>query len=484
MNYRVVSYVLAVMLAVLGLSVGLCAGVSVWMGDDAATVRGLLKSALVIMLIAGLLAFLGRRHGDIERREGFGIVTFGWLVSSIAGALPFLMTGSITGFIPACFESMSGFTTTGASVIPDPSLLPKGVLLWRAMTHFYGGMGVLVLCVAILPLLGSGGMQIFRAEVPGPTKDRLAPRIATTAKLLWAVYVLLVVAQTVLLRLGGMSWFDGVCHSFATIATGGFSTQTISIEAYHSAYIEIVVTVFMVLASMNFALHYRLLRGETRVWFRDDEWRLFMAIFVGASLFIGFDIWRVAYPHLPDALRAGFFQAASIMSTTGFSSTNFDLWPASSKILLILLMFIGGCAGSTTGGVKVVRLHVMLSRIRRDIRLFFQPHAVLRVKLNGDPLGEDVVSSITSFLLAFGLIYALSTLAMAFFVPDLVTASTATIACMGNVGPGLAGVGPLSNYSGIPTGGQALLIVCMLIGRLEFYTVLVLLVPSFWRKRI
>ncbi len=483
MNFRVVSHVLGVMLAVLGAAIAACAGVSLGMGDAPPVVDSLLRAALVVFLVAGLATVLGRRSGELDRREGFGIVAFGWLATSLAGALPFVFTGAIPDFIPAWFESMSGFTTTGASVVPDPSLLPKGVLLWRATTHFFGGMGVLVLCVAILPLLGGGGMQIFRAEAPGPTKDRLAPRIATTAKLLWAVYVLLVVVQAGLLRLFGMDTFDAVCHSFATIATGGFSTKAISIEAYGCPAIEWVTTIFMVLAGMNFALHYHLLRGDARSWMRNDELRWYLGLYAAAALFLGFQIWRSVYPSLADALRAGFFQAASIMTTTGFSSANFDLWPGAAKVMLVLLMFIGGCSGSTAGGVKVMRVFVMVRRIVCDVRRFFQPHAVLKIKINGSPLGEEVVSAITSFLLAYSVIFALGTLILTLFMPDLVSAATATIACLSNVGPGLGAVGPVSNYAAVPEAGQMVLLLLMLLGRLELYTVLVLLVPAFWRRR-
>ncbi len=482
MNFRAVFHLVSYVLLVMGVSLFACGFLSRAFGDPAAARAAFdLSGSLTLALaLTGWLFTRGRM--DLQRRDGLGIVSFGWLAATLAGALPYVLSGAIPSWAGAVFETMSGFTTTGASVLADPAAMPRSLLLWRALTHFYGGMGVLVLCVAILPLLGAGGMQIYRAEMPGPTKDRLAPRIATTAKILWTVYVGLCAAQILLLALGGMPWFDAVCHSFATLATGGFSTRADSYVRY-SPYLQWVTTVFMVLAGVNFALHVRLLRGEVRACARDSELRFYAGVVLAAGLLLTFNIWGSRIPRFGDALRAGFFQCASILTTTGFASSDFNVWPTASQTLLVFLMFIGGCAGSTAGGIKQVRILVSLKSILKEIRLFLLPHGVFRVKLNRAPVEPDVVSAIVAFTLVFLILFALGTMGMTFFTPDMVTASTATIACLANVGPGLAVVGPMANYAGIPAGGQLLLSILMLLGRLEIFTLLVLALPAFWRHR-
>jgi len=482
MSPRNVFHLVSIMLAVVGLAIGLCAGVS-WIYDDPWKVRiGMLASSAVVTAAGVLMFLLTRGATDLSRRDGFGIVAFGWLAAGIFGALPFVLTGVITDPVSAIFETMSGFTTTGASVLSDLEALPRGVLFWRAMTHFFGGMGVLVLCVAILPFLGVGGMQIYRAEMPGPSKDRLTPRIATTAKLLWAVYAFLCLAEALLLRIGGMSWFDAFCHSFATMATGGFSTRTASVAAYGSVYIEVVIIVFMFLAGVNFALTFRALRGGPLCYLKDPEFRFYLGLWLGATLVIMFNIYGSVYDSMGAAVRAAFFQSTSIMTTTGFCTEDFDLWPGLSKVVLVLLMFVGGCAGSTGGGMKNIRVFVMLKIVLREIRVFMQPQAVVKVKVGDDPVPEEVVSHIAGFFVLFVLVFAGGSLIMTAYTPDLQTAVTSVIATLGNIGPGLGGVGAVQNYSSIPAVGKALLTFFMLLGRLELYTVLIVLMPSYWRK--
>ncbi|MBL7075983.1 MAG: TrkH family potassium uptake protein [Kiritimatiellae bacterium] len=482
MNARPVLHLVAIMLTVIGLAIGLCAGVS-WLYADPWSARlGMLVSAGIVTAV-GLVAFLMTRGKvDLSRRDGFGIVTFGWLAAALFGALPFVLTGVIADPVAAVFETMSGFTTTGASVLTDLESVPRGVLFWRAMTHFFGGMGVLVLCVAILPFLGVGGMQIYRAEMPGPSKDRLTPRIATTAKLLWGVYVFFCVAEAVLLRLGGMDWFDAFCHAFATMATGGFSTRTASVAAYNSVYIETVIIVFMFLAGVNFSLNFRALRGKPLCYFRDPEFRFYVGTWLTATVVIIINIYRSVYPSFGQAVRTAFFQSTSIMTTTGFCTEDFDQWPGASKVVLVLLMFVGGCAGSTGGGIKNIRVFVLLKKVLREIRLFMQPQAVVKVKIGSAPVPQDVISHISGFFIVFILVFAAGTLVMTFFTPDLQTALTSVIATLGNIGPGLGGVGAVQNYSSIPALGKAFLTLLMLLGRLELYTVLIVLLPSFWRK--
>ena len=457
MNPRPVRYLISFMLIVLGAAIGLCTGVGWGMEDSGAALWGMGLASAVVVACGTVMLLLTRGPVTLSRKDGFAIVTFGWIAAALFGSLPYLFTGVITDPVAAIFETMSGFTTTGASVLTDLEALPRGLMFWRAMTHFFGGMGVLVLCVAILPFLGVGGMQIYRAEMPGPSKDRLTPRIATTAKLLWGVYVLMCLAEAVLLRLGHMSWYDAFCHTFATMATGGFSTRTASVAAFDSAYIEVVITVFMFLAGANFALNYRLLRGQPSAYFRDPEFRFYLGTWLVASLLITLNIHGEHYASWGAAIRAAFFQSTSMMTTTGFITADFDLWPAASKVILILLMFVGGCAGSTGGGIKNIRILLLLKKTIKEIRLFMQPQAVVSIKLGGKPVPTSAVANMAAFFIVFIFIVAIGTLVMTLYTPDLQTALTSVIATLGNIGPGLGGVGAIQNYAAIPAGGKAFL---------------------------
>lgn len=476
--FRIVSFVLIVM----AVSMAFCGGLAWLMGDPPSAIRSLLLSAGFGFAIGVTMFTVTDSPKELTRRDGFGIVAFGWLAAAVYGAMPFIFSGVILSPVSAIFETMSGFTTTGASVLSDLESVPNGIIFWRALTHWFGGMGVLVLVVAILPFLGVGGMQIYRAEIPGPSKDRLTPRIATTAKYLWGVYVLISAVEAVLLKLAGMSWFDSACHTFATMATGGFSTRTASVAAYNSVAIDVIIIVFMFIAGVNFALHFRALRGDVKSYWRDPEFRFYTLIWLSACLFMTFNTWGTVYKSFGHALRSAFFQGTSILTTTGFVTENFDQWPNPSRILLVLMMFIGGCAGSTGGGMKNVRVLILAKKMIREIRLFMQPKAVVRVKLADKPVQSNVVSNIAAFALIFGALFSITTFVMTFFTPDLETAFSSVIATLGNIGPGLAGVGAVQNYAEIPQAGQIILTLCMLLGRLELYTVLIIFLPSFWKK--
>lgn len=482
MNIRGVLNFVGLMLLVLGLTVAVCWAVSIFYADPAAARSGLLYSCGLMIAAGGTIALLSRGAPRLRRRDGFGIVTFGWLFAALFGALPYVISGVIPDYTAAVFETMSGFTTTGASVLSNLEEIPRGILLWRATTHLLGGMGVLILCVAILPLLGVGGMHIYRAELPGPSKDRLSPRIAKTAKLLWGVYVLLCLLEIILLALGGMGIFDAVCHTFATMATGGFSTQSASIGAYNSVYFEVVIIVFMLLAGTNFALHYRALAGRPSAYLRDPEFKFYIGAWLGACLFLTINLWASHSGSLPESLRGAFFTGTSILTTTGFCTADFNQWPMASKIMLVIMMFIGGCAGSTGGGMKVLRVMVCIKKILREIKLFMLPKSVISIKLGGKTVDQGEISHIAAFFMLFLILFGVFTLAMCFFTPDIETAFSSVIATMGNIGPGLAGVGATSNYAGIAPVGQAILTFCMLLGRLELYTVLIVLLPSFWKR--
>jgi trk system potassium uptake protein TrkH len=488
MNKRVVFHLVAMVTLVIGLSMGLCAALSFYWGDPAWAWKGLLNSSAITAFFAAGLLFVTRGDMNLSRRDGFGIVTFGWLFASVFGALPYILSGVIPHWVAAIFETMSGFTTTGASVLPDgnfPTLecIPKGILFWRALTHWFGGMGVLVLCVAILPFLGVGGMQIYRAEMPGPSKDRLTPRITTTAKLLWGVYALLTLIEVLLLKfVGKMNWFDSVCHTFATMATGGFSTRTASVAAYDSGVIDCIIIFFMFAAGVNFSLHYYALTGKPGRYWKDPEFRCYFGFLVICGLILTFNIWGVAYDGFLESLRAAFFQATSVLTTTGFITADFNDWPQPSRILLVLMMFVGGCAGSTGGGMKMIRVFIMWKKVVKELKQFMRPKAVLQVKLGGKIVEQEVVSHIVAFFTIFVLVFAIASFFMTFYTDDLETAVTSVIATLGNIGPGLSAVGATQNFAGIPAPGQGILIFCMLLGRLELYTVLILFLPGFWKK--
>lgn len=484
MRVRPVINLLGLVLLALGFAMQVCA-VAAWaMGDPLSAIDALLISGAVSMA-AGMAAWLPTRHAEeLSRRDGFGVVTLGWIAASLAGAMPYVLSGVIPNGISAVFESMSGFTTTGASVIPVLETVPRGILLWRATTHLFGGMGVLVFVIAILPLVGTGGMQLFRAEMPGPVKDRLTPRIAGTAKRLWAVYVLLVAVETVLLRAGGLSWFESVCHSFATIATGGFSTRTASIGAYQSSYVDIVIVVFMALSGVNFALHYRALNGRLDSFWKDSEFKLYVLILFAAGIMVAVSLASSgAVQGLGRAVRGAFFAVVSILTTTGFVTEDFDRWPAMARIILFLLMFVGGCAGSTGGSIKVIRILLVLRSTGREVRRWLRPQAVMSLKVDRQAVEPEMVMNVMAFVLLYGMIFAGSTVVMTLhFHGDWVSSASSVAATLGNIGPGFHAVGPTLNYASVPPPLQAFLSLLMLLGRLEMYTVLVLFMPSFWRR--
>lgn len=465
--------------------VGLCMSFPLawgWYHDDKSVTP--LALSLCVTVLAGALLMLGfRRPGPlaINHREGMVIVALGWAACACFGALPFAL-GGFDSFTDAFFESMSGFTTTGASILSDIEAQPRGLLLWRSLTHWLGGMGIIVLTIAILPFLGVGGMQLYKAEVPGPVADKLQPRIKDTAMSLWKVYVLFTAALVGLLMLGGMDVFESVCHAFGTMGTGGFSTRNASIAAYDSAYIDAVITVFMLLAGINFALHFQMFRGRPLALWRDPEFRFFGALFLALTAVVALSVHESSYPSWADALRFASFQVASILSTTGYATADYELWMPLPQGLLLLCMFVGGCAGSTSGGIKCMRIMLLFKHAYRELFRLVHPRAVLSLKFGSRPVKDEVLAGVWGFFALFMLLFVLSGLALAALGVDLLTAFTAVAACIGNIGPGLGEVGPVDNYAAIPALGKWVLSFCMLLGRLEIYTVLVLFVPEFWKK--
>ena len=444
----------------------------------------LLISALITSAVGFFIFLLARKgkENHLNHRDGVAIVTLGWVAAGLVGALPFLLSGSITNFTNAYFESISGFTTTGASILTNIEALPRGILMWRSITQWFGGMGIIVLSIAILPFLGIGGMQLYKAEIPSPVVDKLKPRISDTAKTLWKVYILITALEIVLLLAGGMPLYESVCHTFCTMPTGGFSPKNMSIAHYNSPYFDGVILVFMLLAGINFSLHYRLIKGEFGVFGRDPECRVFLALVGIFIVLVTFDIYGRVYDSFATAFRYAAFQVGSIITTTGFVTADYDQWPSFSQKVLIFCMFLGGMAGSTGGGMKTMRVMLLAKHAYQEIFRIIHPHAITTVKLGGKAVPSDILSSIWGFFILYLGLFVIAAMIMAALGLDIVSAFSSVAACIFNVGPGLGIVGPVKNYLAIPLLGKWVLIFCMLLGRLEIYTVIVLLMPEYWRK--
>lgn len=465
------------------MAISMVAGLA--MGEGITTLRYFTPSVLLGLSMLAFAFISGRKRGkpSLSPRTGYLFVTLGWVLSAAIGALPFVISGILPSFVDAFFETMSGFTTTGATVIVDIEIMPRSLLLWRATTHWLGGMGIVVLTVAIFPLLGIGGRSLMEAEAPGPQVDKFTPRLSETAKILWLIYLGLTLLQTVFLMFGGMDWLDAITHSFATMATGGFSTRNLSIGAYGSAYIDTVVTVFMFMAGMNFAMHWRLLRGDIKILFTDSEFKTYLMIFLVSTAVIAFDLSRHGnYADPVTAVRFAAFQATSILTTTGFATADYLAWPALSQNVLFALMFIGGCAGSTGGGIKVGRIVTMFKMGVSEMRYLMQPRGLFGVFVDGRYLRKNIVYDIAAMVFLYFVAIIVSTLVVSAGGFDILTSISSTLATLGNIGPGFGRVGPAFNYAFLPAWIKGWLSFMMLLGRLEVYTVLLLFTKSFWRR--
>jgi len=476
---RTALHIIGLIVAAVGVAMAVSGVVAlVYSGSDALP---LFASAVIAVLFGVAANRLTARPKDLTIRESYLIVTLAWVSAAVFGALPFWFAG-VASPLDAFFESISGFTTTGASIFPDPGSLPRGILFWRSMSQWLGGMGIIVLVVAVLPFLGVGGMQLFRAEVPGPTPERLQPRIRQTASILWRVYVGFTAAQAVLYMFGSMDWYDAVTHAFATMPTGGFSTRTASIGAF-TPYIQYVTIIFMYLAGVNFSLHYRALRGRPQSMLADEEWRFYtLLLSIAIAIVLVAHLISGTYGTLEAAFRATAFQVVSIGTTTGFATADYVAWPAVTQGVLFFLMFVGGMAGSTGGGMKTMRLWAALKQGVVELRKHLHPRAVVVTRVGGKAVNEGVMLNILAFMLLFVASFIVGSLMLNALGVDLVTAAGASAAAIGNIGPGLAGVGPVENYAWIPGPGKVILSLLMLMGRLEIYTVLVLFHREFWRR--
>ena len=449
-------------------------------GDDL-TALGI---SFLITLFSGILIYFftkNQKKIELKHRDGFAVVTLSWLIMSLFGSLPYILSGTLPSFTGAYFESMAGFTTTGASVLSNLESLPKGILMWRSLTQWMGGMGIIVFSIAILPMLGAGGMQLFKAEMPEIGVEKLRPRILDTAKSLWYIYAGLTLVLALLLLAGGMNLFDAICHSFTTMATGGFSTKSSSIAYFQSGYIEVIITIFMFLSCISFSLLFYALRGKLSRFAKSSEFKFYCSVVVVSIIIVTLNIRASEYLSILDALRYASFQVVSIM-TTGFTTANYEVWPVLSQMLLLCLMFFGGMIGSTGGGMKQVRVLLMFKQAYREIYQLIHPHALTALKLNNKNVHKETLGGIWGFLFLFILIAVVATLCMTALGIDIVTSASTVISAMSNVGPALGEAGPTDNYSTIPAAGKWVLIFCMLMGRLEIYTVVIFLVPQFWKK--
>jgi trk system potassium uptake protein TrkH len=478
MNFRLTLYVQGGLLLFLGAALLSPIPFSIYYRDG--QILSFLLASAITSLTGCALFFGFRSRDEMTLREGFAIVTFGWIGFSLFSALPYVISGSLSHPIDAFFESVSGVTTAGASVITNVEANPRSILFWRAMTHWLGGMGIIVLGLAILPFLGVGGMQLFEAEASGPTADRLTPRIQDTARWLWGVYVLLTVLGVLFLWVGDMDFFEAVCHTFAALATGGFSTRNNSLAAF-GTYSQCVTIVLMILGGANFSLYYHVLRGRPRVCWQNDEFRFYLGILaVSVALVVAFN-WHL-YDSVLVNLRDAAFAVSSILTTTGFATADYEHWPMFPQALLVLLTFCGACAGSTSGGLKLMRLLLLCKHAYLETARLLHPRQVRVLKFDRHPVSAAVMKDILGFTVLFLGVYVAGSLLLAAAGVDLLTAGTAVIACLSTTGPGLGAVGPMDNYASLPGFAKMVLCAVMLLGRLEISTVLMLLFPSFWRK--
>ncbi len=469
-------------------------GVAFYYEDDDA-IWAFIYTIIVTGILGGLSKmFVRKKTADIGIREGLAIVTFSWVLCIFLGAFPFWYSGVCATYCDAVFETTSGFTTTGSSIFKDVEILPHSILFWRAFTAWLGGMGIIVIFVALLPAMGISGYQLFSAEVSGPTADRLKPRIGETAKLLWIIYLAITASLMLALFCGGMPVFDAICHALSTVSTAGFSTKNTSIGYYNSLSLDVIIAAFMFICACNFSIYYLCFQKEFKKVLRNSELRFFTGLVLIAIVFIAFSLYfskpasfpggikNACYSDLGNTFRHASFQVITASSTTGHASVDFDLWPESCRFLLVLLMFIGACAGSTGGAIKCVRIVVLLKSIRRELTRIIMPRMVKHVKINGESVSEEIIADSSVFFTVYLGIFAVCSLALMALNTDIVTAFSAVATCLANCGPGLAKVGPMANFSEISYAGKWILSFCMLLGRLEIYSLALLFLPIMWKR--
>ncbi|UII33395.1 TrkH family potassium uptake protein [Fulvivirga ulvae] len=480
-NFWLITNILGLLLVINGIFMLLCLPFSIYYREDIWH----LATSGAVSIVVGAITWLGTRNEqkkELKKKDGYLIVTLGWLCMSCFGALPYILSGTIPDFTNAFFETISGYTTTGASVMTDIESAPKGILFWRSLTQWIGGMGIIVLAVAILPILGIGGMQLFVAEAPGISPDKMKPRIKEVAKRLWFIYLGLTLIETVLLMFGGMTFYDALNHSLTTMATGGFSTKNASVAYYDSAYIHYVIIIFMFLAGTNFTITYFGLKGKFRKVWANEEFRNYLLVVLLLSICISFFVFSSKWEGFEKSFRDSLFQVVSIITTTGYVTADYTKWAPFLTIVFFLLMFVGASTGSTAGGIKVVRHTLLFKNSFLEMRRQLHPSAVIPVRLNGAAVSRSITYNVLAFVMIYMLVYAIGVFLLSFTGVEFDTALGAVATSLGNIGPGLGEVGPVDNFNSITPFGKWILSFLMLLGRLELFTVLMLFNMNFWQK--
>ncbi len=480
MNFRMIVYILGNMLRLEGLLMAVPAALAFYYGESPA-LKAFLATIAVCVLTGTAMESREPENKRIYGREGFVVVALSWIMMSIFGALPFYLSGAIEGVMNCFFETVSGFTTTGATILSDIEALPLSVLFWRSFTHWVGGMGILVFMLAVLPMGDDRSMYLMRAEAPGPVVSKLVPKVKSTAKLLYTIYIVMTLVEMTLLFFGGMPLFDSVVNAFSTAGTGGFAIKNASIAAYDSVYFEYVITVFMLLFGVNFNLYYLLLIRDFKNALRNEELRYYAVIVIGSILLITANIYRF-YPTLESAFRHAAFQVAAITTTTGFATANYELWPEFSRTLIFCLTILGACGGSTAGGLKVSRFIILLKMAAREVRHIIHPRSVNLIKLDGYKVEEDVTHGVTGYIIVYILLLLGSFILVSLDNFDFTTSMTSVVTCLSNVGPGFGMVGPEDNFGFFSGFSKFVLCMDMLLGRLEIFPIILLFAPPVWRK--
>lgn len=478
-NYLIVFKVLSRNLFILSGALLVCSALAGAFSED---IPAFLLPALISLLAGLLLMFLTRKldpESTLRREDAYLTVTLSWLVISLIGSLPYVLSGAIPSFVNAFFESVSGFSTTGASILTDIEILPRSIVFWRSLTYWIGGIGIIVLVILVMPSLKIGGYHLFILE--SSLQEKIHPKARSVGERLLMIYVLLTLSEVLMLRLGRMSWYDSLCHAFGTVATGGFSPKNDSIAGY-SPYIQYVVMIFMVLAGTNFVIHYHALTGKFSKIRHNDEFRAYLGVVLSIGLVISTLLFLKTTRSMEGSFRDGFFQVISIITCTGFATTDYLQWPTYAWMIIFFAMFLGGSTGSTAGGIKIARHVIVFRNIKRIFRQLRAPNAVFHVHLNHQPVSDEKNTSILTFVIVYLLVFDLGTIAMVIIGLDLQTASGSVATCMAGIGPGIGTVGPVSNFDHLPAVAKLILAFLMIVGRLEIYTVLILFSKSFWRK--
>lgn len=441
-----------------------------------------LYTVLLMIPIALILIKIKGKKNEIYAKEGFLTVGLAWIVISFFGALPFVFSGAIPSLVDAFFETSSGFTTTGASILTEIQSLSKGILFWRSFTHWVGGMGFLIFILALMPTFSGNTIHLLKAESPGPTPGKIVPKIKQTAKILYAIYFVLTLIETIFLKSAGLSWYDSIIHALGTAGTGGFSNMNASVAAFNNPAVEWIITIFMLLFGVNFVLYFQLIRGNVKAFFKSEELKWYLIAVFASIIIIAVNIIPFNHGDVTKSIRDSAFQVSSIVTTTGYATVNFNLWPTLSKVILIMLMFMGAMAGSTGGGIKTIRIVIIFKAIRREIDKILHPRRVKSVKIDGNVVEEETISGVFLFIFAYIIISLIAIFIVSFDNFDVTTTVTSVIATLSNIGPGLEMVGPAGNFSAFSDLSKLVLSFCMLAGRLEIYPMLILFSPSLWKK--